>query len=297
MTRRKNAAGILSVLLGYILWGVLPIFWKQLSSLPALYTLSARIVWATVFCFALAIVMGQAKAMRAALRDRAETLRLLLAGAALALNWGLYIYAVNESRVLDASLAYYLDPLLTILVARLLYGERLRRAQWCAIALMAAGLILSAAISGKIPYLAVGMALSFTAYGAITKRCSTPAPASTMLQIGYLAPFAAAFMVLSSHQGGGVAEALNGAWVLLPLSGVLTAMPLFFFSVGVRRVPLNVAGILKFINPTLQMLVSVCLYSERFGAVQAIPFACAWIALAIYLVSGAHRQKAAHAAV
>lgn len=298
MNPKVDHKGIACVLSCYVIWGLLPIFWKQLAALDALYTLAVRNVWACAFCLLLAVVTGQWKHIRAALRDKMEWRRLVLAGVALTLNWGLYIYAVNAKRLLDASLAYYLDPLLTILASRIVFGEKIRPVQWAALGIVALGLIASAVIYGAVPYLALVIALSFSVYGVIKKRCNTPAPASTLLEIGWLVPVAAAFMLLAERRGAGAGGVLTGAaMLLLPASGILTALPLFFFTIAVRRVPLNIVGILKFINPTLQMLLSVLFYGETFGARQAIPFACAWAALALYLASGSHAKHAARRAV
>lgn len=280
--------GPLCVLGCYILWGLLPIFWKFLADVDSIYVLGCRIVWSAVFTALLLLFRkGRFSALRAALRDRKETLRLAAAGCVICINWGVYIWAVSNGHMIDSSLAYYMNPILAILLGTVVFREKLSRLQWLAVAVTFTGLVITVIRYGQIPWIALVIGGSFALYGAIKKTVYTDALTSTFAETLMLTPVFLAIMVWMDGRGTGAVGALQGwQWLLLPVAGIVTSVPLMLFSMGMRTTSMTLSGILMYVNPTLQLLISVWLYHEEFTTTHAILFAFVWSGLILYLLSG-----------
>ena len=284
--------GTLCVLACYILWGVLPVFWKTLAAVDSLYVLAARIVWSLVFITLILALRGRFDAVRAVLADRRELGRLMLAGIIICVNWGGYIQAVSGGHVLDASLAYYMTPILNILLGTLVFREKLTKLQWLSAAVAFAGLVVTIVRYRQIPWMALIIGGSFALYGAVKKGARAEAGVSVFFETLTLAPFALAFMLAAEVRGAGAAGVLQGArWLLLPAAGVVTTVPLLFFAEGVKSTPLTLSGILMYINPTLQLLLSVLLYHEEFTVTHAILFGFVWSGLILYVAAELLRER------
>ena len=284
--------GPLYVLTCYILWGVLPVFWKLLSAVDSLYVLAGRIVWSLVFISAILAARQGFGAVRAVLRDRRELGRLALAGIFVCINWGSYIWAVNSGHMLDASLAYYMNPILAILLGTVVFRERLTGLQWLSVAVTFTGLVIAIIRYRQIPWVALIIGGSFAVYGAIKKGVHVDAGVSVFFETLVLAPFALAFMAAAEARGAGAVGVLHGwQWLLLPATGVVTTVPLLFFAKGIKSTPMTLSGILMYINPTLQLLLSVLLYREAFTTTHAILFGFVWSGLALYLLSSLLRER------
>ena len=284
--------GPLYVLTCYILWGVLPVFWKLLAAVDSLYVLAGRIVWSLVFISAILAVRRGFGAVRAVLGDRRELGRLALAGIFVCVNWGSYIWAVNSGHMLDASLAYYMNPILAILLGTVVFRERLTGLQWLSVAVTFTGLVITILRYRQIPWVALIIGGSFAVYGAIKKGVHVDAGVSVFFETLVLAPFALAFMAAAEARGAGAVGVLHGwQWLLLPATGVVTTVPLLFFAKGIKSTPMTLSGILMYINPTLQLLLSVLLYREAFTTTHAILFGFVWSGLALYLLSSLLRER------
>ncbi|MBR7147061.1 MAG: EamA family transporter RarD [Oscillospiraceae bacterium] len=282
----------LLVLCCYILWGLLPIFWKTLASVDAFYILSVRIVFSLLFVALILIASGQFSAVRAALADRRERRLLFAAGWLVCANWGAYIWAVNNGHVLDASLAYYINPIMSILLGAFVFRERLSRLQWVSVALVTVGIIVTAVRFGTVPYLALLIAGSFALYGAAKKNVKSTSAVSLFVETLVTVPFAAVFLGWMESRGAGALGAMHGAQLLLlPLAGIVTAVPLLFYAAGIRKTPYAVAGILMFINPTLQFLLGVFLYGEPFTSTHALLFVFVWAGAALFAVGNLRGKK------
>lgn len=271
------------VLCCYILWGLLPIFWKTLAAVDAFYILSVRIVFSLLFTAMLLLARGELSAVRAALCDKRERRLLFAAGWLVCVNWGAYIWAVNSGHVLDASLAYYINPIMSILLGAFVFRERLARLQWASVALVTVGIIVTAVRFGTVPYVALLIAGSFALYGAAKKNVKSTSAVSLFVETLVTVPFAAVFLLWMESRGAGAIGVLHGAeLLLLPLAGIVTAVPLLFFAVGIKKTPYAAAGILMFINPTLQLLLGVFLYGEPFTSTHAILFAFVWVGVVLF---------------
>ena len=280
-------SGPLCVLSCYIIWGVLPVFWRTLSSVNSLYVLAARIVWSLVFLSLALLLRKRGGAVRAVLADRRELRRLMLAGAAVCVNWGSYLWAMGSGRGVDASLAYYMNPILAIFLGTIVFREKLSKMQWMAVAVTFTGLVVTVVRYRQIPWVALVIGGSFAVYGAIKKGVRSEADISLFFESLTLTPFALVTIAVMESKGIGALGVLEGARLLLvPMIGIVSAVPLLFFAVGIRKTPMSLAGVLMYINPTMQLLISVLLYQDEFTTTHAILFAFVWSGLALYLAAG-----------
>lgn len=279
--------GLAEVLLCYILWGIFPVFWKQLSMLNSFYVLASRIVWSALFCFVIVLCWKYMAELKRILCDKKQMALLAGSSVMIAINWGAYIYAVNSGHIVDASLGYYLSPLLSIAMAFLLFREPMKKLQWVAIAIAVAGIALAVSGYGAVPYFAIIISISFSIYGTIKKMVSCTGVVSTLIEAMMLCPFALAFIAFSEYTHMGAVGVLSPLqWLLIPATGVVTSVPLLAFSNGISKVPLSVSGILMYINPTIQLLLGVVLYNEGMDASKWVMFVCIWVAIVLFLVSG-----------
>lgn len=291
--------GTIYVTLSYVLWGLLPVFWKLLADVDSFYVLACRVVFSLVVSAALLPLLGEARRAKDALKDKRLVGLMLCCGLLISFNWGVLIYCVAAERVLDVSLAYYINPLLAILVGFICFREKLSAAQWIACAIAAAGVAAPMVMAGEFPILAVLCGLSFAVYGAVKKAANIPGELSTFMETLLVVPFAVAFIIYCEANGGPVASGQLSGWrlLLLPAAGAVTFLPVYLYSAGIRTTSMGLSGVLMYINPTLQLLIGL-LYGETLGTDMLVTFACVWIATAIYLISGAKsRKRAANAAL
>ena len=287
LAKENEKNGILQVLAAYVLWGVLPVFWKMLAELNAFYVLASRIIWSAVFCFLLIMGSGKAAELKSVLSDKRMQKTLMCSGIAIAVNWGVYIYAVNSGHILDASLAYYLNPLMVIALGFFLFKEKLATRQWLAIAVAALGILIAVVAYGEIPVFAIVIGTSFAIYGAIKKNVKCNGLISTFVEAAFLTPFALIYILMAEMQHTGAVGTLEGLqFLLIPMSGIVTSIPLLLFSIGVSRVSMSLTGILMYINPTLQFLIGVLLYHETFDLPKGIMFVCVWIGVVLFVSAG-----------
>ena len=289
MTRNR---GPLCVLGCYVIWGVLPIFWHMLAAVDALYVLSARIVASVAFLLVLLAARRRLGTVAEACRDRGALVRMMLSGVFICINWGVYIWAVNGGHALDASLAYYMNPILAVVLGTAVFGERLSPLQWLSVAVTFAGIVVTVVGHGQFPWMALVIGGSFAVYGAVKKGVRAEAEVSVLVETLTLAPFALAYLLWAEARGTGAVGVLSGwQWLLLPLSGIATTVPLLFFARGIKTTPMSLSGILMYVNPTLQFLVSVAVFREKFTAAYGVFFGFVWSGLALYLAAGFLRRR------
>ncbi len=277
----------------YALWGVVPIYWKQLHGISAVEVLAHRTLWGMIGFALIAWVGGQLPAARAALRDRRVCATMAVTGALLAVNWGLFVYAVETNHLLHASLGYFINPLVSVALGTVVLGERLRRGQVLAIALAAMGVAVLAWQAGTVPWIALVLAASFGVYGLVRKTARVEALAGSAVETLLIAPLGAAYLIVLAVRGGGqLGHASTTTTLLLLGTGVITAVPLILFTVAARRLPLSTIGFLQYLAPTGQFLLAVFAYGEPFEAGRLLAFGCIWAGLAVFTVS-ALRHRAA----
>ena len=275
---------VLQVLLCYVLWGFLPIFWKRLSELDAFYVLSCRILWSAVFCLMIIVFTKDLDELKRTLKDKKQMKLLLCSGIMIAINWGFYIYAVNAGHILDASLAYYLNPLFAIGIGYLFFKEKINKSQWVAIVIAFIGIMVAIIGYRTIPVFALVIGSSFAIYGAIKKSVTCSGMISTFIETTILLPFALACIAWLEYKGTGAIGTFSGLeFLLLPAAGVVTSIPLLAYSAGITKVPMSLSGILMYTNPTIQFIIGVALYGETFDIPKIIMFVCVWLALIIFV--------------
>lgn len=274
------------VLLCYILWGLLPIFWKLLSDLNPIYILCSRIVWALVFCFIILCFKKEIYIIADVLKNKRLFIYLAMCGVFLTINWGSYIWAVNTGHVLDASLAYFINPIISVILGFVIYKERLKPLQWTAVVIAFIGILIPIIQDGTIPYIALVIGGSFSLYSAAKKNIAISSEASNFIETLAVVPLALIGIIIFELKGMGAIGNMEGLeLLLLPLSGVVTSVPLLFFAAGIKNISMSLSGILMYINPTLQFLVGVILYNEGLTISDIITFLFVWLALILFVIS------------
>lgn len=277
----SRSRGLAAALLAFGTWGFFPIYFKALAHVPALEVLAHRVVWSVVLLAIVTPLLGRWATAREALGPRKR--RLVAASALLiAANWGTYIWAVQAGRVLQASLGYYVNPLVSVLLGVVFLRERLRRLQTVAVALAAVGVGVLVVDRGELPWLPLTLALTFGLYGLVRKRAGVDPVGGLLAETALLAPLALAWVGVLAAGGAGSFGAGAGTSLLLAAAGPVTAIPLVWFARGVRSLPLSTVGLLQYVTPTLQLLLAVLVYREPFAAAHAVAFGFIWSALALY---------------
>ncbi|HRC57194.1 MAG TPA: EamA family transporter RarD [Kofleriaceae bacterium] len=275
--------GILHGALAYGLWGAVPAFWKLLGELPALELLGHRVVWGLLTLLALTAATGKLAATWRALHDRRVLLTMAASSILLSINWGTFVYAVSESRLLEASLGYFINPLVSVALGVIVLGERLRRAQKIAIAFAALGVTVLAIQRGQPPVLALVLAGTFGVYGLVRKTAKIESLAGTTVETGLMLPPALLLLGwLFAHDQGALTHASLAIHLLLVATGVVTAVPLLLFTSAARRLPLSTVGFLQYLAPTGQFLLAVLVYGEPFSTATLGAFAIIWTGLAVF---------------
>lgn len=284
--RNEKTFGVVCAVFAYTLWGILPIYWKLINSVFSMEILSNRIVWAFVFTIVIIAVTKQWEELKGIAKDKKQMFYIFIASILIAINWGLYIWAVNSGKIVDSSLGYYINPLFAVVLGMLIFKEKLNYWQIAALFIAAIGVIIKTVQYGKIPWISLGLAISFGLYGAIKKSVKANSIVGLTLETTMLTPIAAIY--IASRQISGVgAFGSEGPLVILLLigSGVVTAIPLLLFASGAKRLPMSVLGFTQYISPTISLLIGIFVYHEHFTAIDMIGFGFIWIALVIYSFS------------
>lgn len=275
--------GILYATLAYVIWGLFPLYFRQLAAVPALEVIAHRTVWSLVFVLGLLAWRGQWGWLRG-LRAQPRVLgAFALSALLLSCNWLLYVWAVLNAQVVEASLGYFILPLMNVAMGYLVLHERPRQGQWLAVALAAAGVAWLALKSGQPPWLGLALAVTFGIYGLIRKTAALGALEGLALETLWLTPLALLAMAWWTWQGQGAFHTADAPlWGWLLLAGPITAIPLLCFAAGARRIPMATLGLLQYIGPSLLLLLGVGLYGEPLAPARLVGFLLIWAALLVY---------------
>jgi chloramphenicol-sensitive protein RarD len=285
--------GIWSAIGAYLLWGILPIYWKWISHVSALELIAHRIVWSCLMLGGVVVMSRQGKSFTAALTSRVIRL-YALAALFIAINWFTYVWAVNTGRVVHASLGYFINPLISVVLGVMVLGERLRPFQWVAVGLAAMGVVYLTLTFGVPPWISLTLASSFGVYGLVKKTAPLGAVHGLTVETAILLLPAILYLFLLERIGGG--EFLRGgilSAILIVGTGSVTAAPLLLFASAVQRVPLSQIGLLQYIAPTMQLLLGVFLYREPFARTQLVGFAMVWAGLIVFGLEGVLTRRQA----
>lgn len=283
--------GALAAAGAYLCWGLFPIFWKQLAGINALELIAHRHLWSLIFVLGVMAVGSGWGELRAAVQTRTALQWHALSGVLLTINWLVFVWGVNHDHVLEASLGYFLVPLVNVAIGRFLLHEHLRRLQWLAIAFAAAGVGVMLIAIGRLPWIALTLAATFGAYGLLRKKSPLGPLVGLGLETLLLAPLALAFLAWRQQIGAGaIGHISNTAYVLLLSAGIITAVPLVLFAFGARRIRFSTLGLLQYIAPTVQFAIGAWVYHEPFSRERAMAFVLIWIGLIVYTADNLWHQ-------
>lgn len=286
--RRRGFAAAIGA---FFIWGLLPLYLHQLHDTPSVQIMAHRVVWACLFVFGYLAFKGEIGKVLVTLRDRSA--RNYLAGSALLMtvNWLMYVWAVTNGHVIESSLGYFINPLVSVLLGVFVLKERLNRTQWISVGIAALGVLWLTLNVGRPPWIALSLALTFGGYGLIRKKVVVDSVAGLGVETLLIAPFMLAWLLWCAQAGtlsfGQHDRLLDG---LLIASGAVTAVPLVLFAYGVRRIPLSTVGLLQYLGPTLQLTTGILVFREPFTQTQLIGFGLIWAALAVYAGEGFWRS-------
>jgi chloramphenicol-sensitive protein RarD len=279
--------GLLYILASQLMWGVSPAFWRGVAAIPAVDVLAHRAFWT----FVVVSVVHLARRSWQQVREAALSPRILgleaLAAVVIGSNWLVWVWAVNNERVLEGSLGYFITPLVSIVLGVVVVGERLRRGQWAAVSFGVASVVWLTVDMGRLPWVSLFLAATFGSYGLIKKMVDMPPLDMLAIELSVMLPVTLGFLAFRTAGGH---EALVSATpveaMVLVASGAFTAIPLLFFAGGVRRVPLAVIGVLQYLSPSINFLLGVLAFGEAFGASRLVGFVLAWTGLVVFTMDG-----------
>ncbi len=278
-TRRGMVAGVAA----YLVWGASPIFWKATAAIPPFEVLSWRVLCALVLLLALVFATGRVGTLRHTLSNTRTIGLAIASGALLSVNWILFIWAVTEGHILEASLGYYINPLMSVALGVALLGEELRPAVRIAVGIAAVGVAVMTVAGGQFPWIALSLAVTFAIYGLMKKHSDAAPPiegllaetATVTLPLGF-------YLVTLLASAESVVVTTPSTWGLIPFTGVITIVPLVLFGYAAQRIPLSSVGMLQYLAPTLQLGIGVWLYGEVVTTARTVGFTAVWAALAIF---------------
>lgn len=279
----------------YACWGLAPLYWKLLLGVPVLQLIGHRVFWSSVLLTSFMALSGQGRPLWRSLADPHVLKTYAIAASLVAVNWFLFIWAVNAGFIVETSLGYFINPLFSVVIAVVVLGEKLRPWQWVAVGLASAGVIYLTVAMGKPPWISLALATTFALYGLVKKRAPLGSVHGLTVETGLLALPALLFLLWSEQAGtGAFLREPPVVSALLFVAGAITIAPLLMFATAAQRIPLLWVGILQYIAPTMQLAIGVLVYGESFGSQRLMGFSLVWAALMIFVVEGvmAHRATA-----
>ncbi|WP_130100387.1 EamA family transporter RarD [Siccibacter turicensis] len=292
MDPKQTRQGVLLALAAYFIWGIAPAYFKLIHYVPADEILTHRVIWSFFFMVALIAITRQWGQIKRLCQTPKKIFALALSAVLVGGNWLLFIWSVNNHHMLEASLGYFINPLVNILLGMIFLGERFRRMQWVAVVLAATGVLVQLWTFGSLPVIALGLAFSFAFYGLVRKKIAVEAQVGMLFETLWLLPVAAFYLFFyadspTSHMGQNPMS-LN---LLLIAAGVVTTIPLLCFTGAATRLRLSTLGFFQYIGPTLMFLLAVLFYDEIPGADKMVTFAFIWVALAVFVMDALYTQR------
>lgn len=292
MSLPKSVHGIAYALAAYVAWGLVPLFWKVLVHVPAPELVSHRVVWSLVFVVLALAWQKRLPEMKAILRDRKKLAWMTLSTALISINWGLYIWAVIVGNITQASLGYYINPLVNVLLARVFLGERLRPAQLLAVAVAGVGVSYMAVQGGEVPWIALTLAGSFSVYGLIRKQAPMLPLPGLAVETLIAAPVAIALLASRGFDGSWAFSTSTPTQIAFVFAaGAVTALPLLWFAHAARLLRYSTLGVIQYITPTMQLLLAVLVFGEAFTPAHGVTFGFIWTGIAVYALDAVFVQR------
>ena len=286
--QQTNKKGLITALSCYLIWGLLPIYWALLHHISAYSILAHRIIWSALFMSFVAIGLNYNQFKKDCLyltHNMSQLGLLVLASIFISSNWGLYIWAISNNRVMDTSFGYYINPLLNVVLGVLVFKEKLTFPQWCSVGLATIGILFISLQMGSTPDLALALALTFALYGLVKKKLLIHPFTSIAFEAWLVAPLALAYTTYIDASSWVAFQNDSFTAALFVISGLTTSAPLVLFTYGARLLPLNLLGFLQYLSPTIALLIAIFYFGESFDTNKMIAFSFIWIALGIYTAS------------
>lgn len=292
ITRSIKCAGIFYGAAAFIIWGFMPLYWNLVKEVPSDELLAHRIVWALVFMAIFLAATKKFSALKSSFSSRKTILLVFLGALVNCINWLVYIWAVNHGHVLEASMGYFINPLVAILLGVVVLKEKLHALQIVALALAAIGVLISVFAYGTIPWISLILAVSFALYGLIKKVVPLESSVSLTIETAMMAPFALGYILFKQFSGTGSLGKINQPITLLLLcSGIATAIPLLLFAKSAKRVNLSVVGLLQYISPTISFLLGIFAFHEQFVGTDFVSYSFVWVAIILFTLSNLQQFK------
>ncbi|WP_237067686.1 EamA family transporter RarD [Microbulbifer guangxiensis] len=285
------AAGLLAGVTAFLIWGLAPLYFKLLGGISAPEILAHRSIWSLALALVILVLIGKLPDLLATLRDRKRMRTLALSTLLIGSNWLVFIWAITNAHLLDASLGYYINPLINVLLGVLFMGERLRPLQWLAVALAAIGIGHELWQFGELPLVALFLALSFGFYGLVRKRAPVESLTGLGIETLYMLPVALLYLLWSDSPTSNLADNSWQLNSLLVLAGPVTLLPLLLFNIAARRLNLSTVGFLQYLAPTLMLLLATLAFGEPFNQAKLVTFAFVWIGLALYTIDALAQRR------
>ena len=283
---KPGGGGVLYTLSAYILWGILPIYWKALKQIPAGEILAHRIFWSFLLLIAIIVFTKKWPEFKQTFATFKGIMSVIFGSILICINWLIYIWSVNSNHIVEASLGYYINPLFTILLGMIVLKEKPDKWQFLALFIATAGVIFVAIQFGHIPWVALSLAVSFSLYGLVKKLSKVSSLNGLAAETMIIAPLAFGYLFYKINDGSGTYSSLPVLVIVFILfSGLITSIPLLLFSQGAKRVSLTTLGFLQYLSPSISLMLGIFLYKESFTNTDKISFGCIWAALAIYSFS------------
>lgn len=287
----KNNLGLIYAFAAYTWWGFIPIFWKQLGHIDSVEIVMHRMVWACVLVTLLIVISRQWREFKPLLSQAKLVFKLFIASVLVSINWAVFIWAVNTGHLVETSLGYFMNPLISVALGVVIFGEALRRGQLVALSIAAISVIYLVLSYGVFPWISLVLAVTFALYGAVKKSVSVPATHGLAIETMCLLIPAAVYLLYIESRGSGQFLALPSNTWLLVLGGLFTLVPLVLFAAAAKRISMTALGMTQYIGPSLQLLIGVFMYGESFGSQKMIAFGLIWLALGIYSMDQLRHQN------
>jgi chloramphenicol-sensitive protein RarD len=281
----KKTYGVICGVSAYVLWGLLPLYWKLLKTVPAFEILSHRIVWSFVFVTFIVLISRKVDKLKSALKDKKCMIYILICSLLVSMNWFIYIWAVNSNHIVAASMGYFITPFVSVLLGMFVLKEKLNGMQYLALSIACIGVLIKIIVYGEIPWISLMLAITFGFYGLFKKRVPVESTIGLTIETLMVAPIALGFLIFNGANGNGSFWDQPFTTLLLALTGIATATPLLLFSETAKNVKLTTIGFLQYISPTISLFLGVYIYKEGFTHADFISFGLIWAALVIYSIS------------
>lgn len=284
--------GVVYAVIAYLVWGLLPLYWNVFHTVGALEILAHRILWSFVFVGIILLIMKRWRSMMSALSGAKVRGAMILSSILISANWLIYIWAVNNEKVLETSLGYYMNPLLSVFFGVIFLKERLQVGQWIALTLAAIGVLYNTLQYGEVPWVAIALALSFALYGLAKKKVQVDALTGVACETLLIVPVALLYLSAIQVNGTAMAWDMHGWQVLLlTLTGVATVLPLFWFAEATKTLPLSTIGFIQYLSPTISMFSAIFIFGEPFTITHIISFSFIWAALIVFTISSMRKKS------